>query len=163
MPRLADNSTFRVNGVKELQNLFAQLPKQVNNTRVWNNIWRTNSKPLVETAQALVPKRTGQLERSLGFFTTRASRKNRGGYVGPRIRGAFAKRDESGKYSKSGFYGAFVEHGNFGGTGTGTPHPFMKPAYGMTKDVMLRGSLTAAKKVLEREARRLAKYGTLGY
>tara|TARA_R110000824_G_scaffold19865_1_gene76040 strand:+ start:770 stop:1255 length:486 start_codon:yes stop_codon:yes gene_type:complete len=158
------NSDFNIKGQKELRELFKNLPKKVDNPRVWAAIWRKNAKPLVKAAQskALALGGTGQLSRSIGFFSTKASRKEGGGYVGPRIRGAFAKKDASGKYSKSGYYGAFVEYGNFR-YGPGKAQAFMQPAFVSTKDLMLVSSLADAKKVLEREAKKLAKWGTLGY
>ena len=93
-------------------------------------LFKQNSKPLIQKSKVIrFLQRTGQLKRSIGFFTTKSSRRYNGGYVGPRVKGAFAKRDKTYKgsnkkkiYTKSGFYGAWLEYGNevmFGGRGTG--------------------------------------------
>ena len=123
------NNSVEMFGLKEIQQLFRQLPEQVNKNKIWVKLFRQVSKPLIQKAKSLAPKKTGQLSRSIGFFTTKASRRYNGGYVGPRVKGAFAKRDKEYKgsnkkkiYTKSGFYGAWVEYGDevmFGGKATG--------------------------------------------
>ena len=164
----SDRNTIEIKGNKELQEFMRRLPKQLNNPKNLTKIFRENSKPLIAKAQALVPKRTGQLAKSIGFFTTKASRRVGGGYVGPRVTGAFAKKDKEGKYSKSGFYGAFVEYGGevmFGGRGYGKKgnQEFMRPAYEQTKNVMMGNLLRDSRKMMLREVKRLRKFGTLGY
>ena len=78
------------------------------------------SKPLVKAAQEEAPiadrdipypanpsltikKET--LKNSIGFFTTKAARKQFGGYVGPRVKGRFSK-------NKGGYFGAWIEYGD---------------------------------------------------
>ena len=160
----ASKSWIEMRGGKELDHFFKNFHAKLNNKRNLMRIFKENSKPLVKAAQAnaLALGGTGQLSRSIGFFSTKTSRQQGGGYVGPRVSGAFAKKDASGKYSKSGYYGAFVEYGDFR-YGPGRAQAFMQPAYNSTKDLMLARSLVDAKKVLEREAKKLAKWGTLGY
>ena len=104
-----------------------QLPKQVKKNSIWQKFWRKNSKPFIDAAKSNLngltgqqnqkdKKRTEQLKRSIGYFTTRASRKYLGGFVGPRVKGRFKSKD------KSGYYGAWIEYGSevkFGGRGYG--------------------------------------------
>ena len=77
--------------------------EQVKKNSIWQKFWRKNSKPFIDAAKSNLnsstgqqnqkdKKRTEQLKRSIGYFTTRASRRYLGGYVGPRVKGAFAKR-----------------------------------------------------------------------
>mgnify|MGYP003146117925 CR=1 FL=1 len=167
--------TVEVNkqNLRDIELMFKQLPKQVDQSKVWVKFWRHVSKPLVKAAKsnAQALGGTGQLANSVGFFTTKASRKYNGGYVGPRVKGAFAKKDkETGKYSKSGYYGAFVEYGgevNFGGKGTGKNQPWMANAFNTEKGTVLSNGMKDAEKIFERalktHTRRLKKYGKLGY
>lgn len=155
---------FDIRGMKDLQRMFNMLPKQIDNPQTWTKIFRLNSKPMVESAKSHATFKkgysTGQVRDSIGFFTTRASRKVGGGYVGPRVRGAYRSRE------KTGFYGAFVEYGDtvmFGGKATSEAQKFMKPAYDNTKGPIMATLLRSGKKVLKREVKRLRKFGTLGY
>tara|TARA_R100001163_G_scaffold22987_1_gene19384 strand:+ start:572 stop:1093 length:522 start_codon:yes stop_codon:yes gene_type:complete len=161
-------------GYREISQVFDALPKQIDKNKIWLKFWRENSKPLVKAAREKAQQvgKTGQLARSIGFFTTRASRKYNGGYVGPRVKGAFAKRDDSGKYSKSGYYGAWIEYGGsvmFGGRGTARKgdQPFMKPAWESAHQTVMSNGFRAAEKVFKRALkthnRRLTKYGYFGY
>ena len=161
----------KVLGAREIGQVFDALPKQVNKNKIWIKFWREASKPLVKAARSRAVKKSGQLAKSIGFFTTKASRKYLGGYVGPRVKGAFAKRDkETGKYSKSGYYGAWIEYGGevmFGGRGKGKDQPFMRPAWEQAHQGVLMNGFTAAEKVFNRALKshegRLKKYGYFGY
>ena len=171
------NNSVEIFGLKEIQQLFRQLPDQVNKNKIWVKLFKQNSKPLIQKAKSLVPTKTGQLKRSIGFFTTKASRRYNGGYVGPREKGAFAKRDKEYKgsnkkkiYTKSGFYGAWIEYGDevmFGGRGTGKAQKFMKPAYEQTKDSMLNNIMKDSEivmaKAIKSHEKRMQKYGKFGY
>ena len=100
-----------------------------------------------------------------------------GGYIGPRVRGRFAKKNtdyvgdnKKKMYSKSGFYGAWVEMGSqikFGGKGFGSDQPFMQPAFDATKNIVNLNARNDANKVMEKliksHMKRTEKYGTLGY
>jgi len=160
--------TTKIEGQKELEEFFKRLPKQLNNPKNLTKIFRENSKPLTLAAKGFVPVKTGQLMRSIGFFTTKKSRKIGGGYVGTRVTGAFGRKDKEGKYSKSGFYGAFVEYGgevNLGGNAPSKKgnQEFMKPAYEQTKNTLMSNMLRDSRKMMLREVKRLRKFGTLGY
>jgi hypothetical protein len=161
--------------------MFRQLPKQVSQDSVWNKFWRRVSKPLVKAARSNAQqlKGSGQLAKSIGYFRTKASKRYHGGYVGPRVKGAFAKKEKetsTGKklkgrkqYTKSGFYGAWVEYGSevmFGGKGRGKDQPFMQKAWDSDHKTVLVNGMKDAQIIFERalkiHERRLKKYG-LGY
>ncbi len=166
---------IEVKGLKEINDLFSQLPKQVKRTNIWTAFWRKNSKPFITQAQSnlnslkgqkdkATPKRTGRLKESIGFFTTKSSRKYLGGYVGPRVKGTF-----KGK-GKSGYYGAWIEYGGevkFGGKGFGINQEFMKPSWDGAKAQVLQNSFKDAEEVMakaiKRHEKRLQKYGKYGY
>tara|TARA_R100001244_G_scaffold42085_2_gene38079 strand:- start:5734 stop:6234 length:501 start_codon:yes stop_codon:yes gene_type:complete len=154
------------NNLRDIELMFKQLPKQVDQNKIWVKFWRETSKPLVKEARnnANALGGTGQLAKSVGFFTTKASRKYNGGYVGPKVRGAFKSKE------KSGYYGAWVEYGgevNFGGKGTGSNQPWMENAFNAKKNIVLANGMKDAEKIfgraLKTHERRLKKYGTLGY
>ena len=158
---------IEIKGLKELQQMFESLPKQVNQKAIWQRFWRLNSKPFIQAAKNNVPQKEGRLKRSIGYFTTRASRKFHGGYVGPRVKGAFGS-----KKGKSGYYGAFVEYGGevmFWGKGPAKKgnQEFMQSSWREEKQNVLRnairdGEVIMAKAIKTHEAR-LKKYGKLGY
>ena len=174
----AQNVKLEVLGLKEIENMFQQLPSQVSKQATWTKFWRDVSKPLVKSAQEEAPiadkdipyppkpsltiKRE-TLKKSIGFFTTKASRENYGGYVGPRVKGRFKKE-------KGGYFGAWIEYGNeveFFGKYTGRAQTYMADAWERSHRSVLLGGMKSAEKIFERAVkiheRRLKKYGTLGY
>ena len=172
-------ANFKIEGVKELSELFAQLPKTLNNDKMFNKFFRENSKPLIKEARANLVKekadKTGRLKRSIGYFTTRRSRKFLGGFVGPRVKGAFGagknRKTKDGKnQGKSGFYGAWIEYGDevmFYGKGPmKRAKKYFEPAFKTTKGIMLKNTFKDAEKVIGRTvksyAKRTEKYGVLG-
>ena len=175
---MARNS-IEVLGLSELEQMFKDLPKELSDDKIWNEFWKENSKPLVDKAQTLAPNKTGQLKNSIGYFRTKASKREHGGYVGPRVRGRFAKKNKEYKgsnkkkmYSKSGFYGAWIEYGGevmFGGKGPAKKgnQEFMNPAFQQTKGIMVANSLkdgdVVMEKLIKRHTKRTEKYGTFGY
>ena len=173
--RATERVTFKMEGLKELQDLFAQLPKTLNNDKMFNKFFRENSKPLIKEARANLVKekadKTGRLKRSIGYFTTRRSRKFLGGFVGPRVKGAFGagKKSKSGE-GKSGFYGAWIEYGDevmFGGRGPmKRAKKYFEPAYQSTKKIIEKNTIQDAEKVIARSvksyARRTQKFGIFG-
>lgn len=152
--------------LKVINDMFKQLPKQVDKNKVWVKFWRENSKPLVKAAKSNAQGLggTGQLAKSVGFFTTKSSRKYNGGYVGPKVKGAFKSKE------KSGYYGAWVEYGgsvNFGGKGTGRDQTWMADAFSSAHQTVLNSGMRSAEKIFLRAVKshekRMAKYGKLGY
>ena len=166
--RATERVTFKMEGLKELQDLFAQLPKTLNNDKMFNKFFRENSKPLIKEARANLVKekadKTGRLKRSIGYFTTRRSRKFLGGFVGPKVKGAFKTK------SKSGYYGAWIEYGDevmFGGRGPmKRAKKYFEPAYQSTKKIIEKNTVQDAEKVIARTvksyAKRTEKYGIFG-
>jgi hypothetical protein len=182
--------TVKLQGQKEIADLFAKLPKQISRDKLWRNFFKKNSQPLVDAAQDAAPLlgdsgnsksrsllsipyppnkslriRRGTLRDSIGFFTTKASRKMNppGGYVGPRVKGKFSK-------NKGGYFGAWVHYGNevmFFGKYTGHAKPYMKTAWERTKSTVTNNSLNDAEKIaaqaMKTFARRTRRYGKFGY
>ena len=164
----ASKSWIEVNpgNLRAIDKLFKQLPKQVDKNKVWVKFWRENSKPLVKAAKAnaLALEGTGQLAKSVGFFQSKASRRYNGGYVGPRVKGAFRSK------STSGYYGAWVEYGadvKFGGKGFGKNQSWMEDAWNSSLMQVINNGMRDAQKVFLRSVKshekRMAKYGRLGY
>ena len=154
------------NNLRDINLMFQQLPKQVDKEKIWVKFWRENSKPLINSAKQNAAQLggKGKLAKSVGFFTTKASRKYNGGYVGPRVKGAFRSKE------KSGFYGAWVEYGGdvkFGGKGFGKDQPWMSDAWDSAHRQVLNNGMRDAEKIFARalktHERRLKKYGKLGY
>jgi hypothetical protein len=171
--------TFDVKGGKELQDLFKTLPSKLNNPSLFNKFFRQNSKPLIKEARANLGKqkadKTGRLKRSIGYFTTKKSKKFLGGFVGPRVKGAFGggknRKTKDGKsQGKSGFYGAWIEYGDevmFYGKGPmKRAKKYFEPAFQSTKVIMEKNTVKDSEKVIERVvkayAKRTQKYGVLG-
>lgn len=166
--------TVDKNNLRVINNMFKQLPKQVDKNKVWVKFWRENSKPLVKAAKSNAQQLRGeghdQLAKSVGFFTTKSSKKYNGGYVGPRVKGAFSKPDKKTGKGKSGYYGAWVEYGgsvNFGGKGTGKDQTWMADAWSSAHQTVLNNGMRDAKKIFLKAVkiheRKMAKYGKLGY
>ena len=166
-------SNVTVLGTKELNDMFMQLTKQIKKNTVWQKFWRKNSKPFVDAAKSNLnslkgqrgqsdKKRTETLKKSIGYFTTRRSRKFMGGFVGPRVKGRF-----SGE--KSGYYGAWVEYGGevkFGGKGYGKDQPYFETAWKsnylkVTQNAMGDAEFIMAKAIKSHE-KKLQKYGKFG-
>ena len=161
-----------------IKNMFDQVPKQVKKQTIWTKFWRENTKPLIKAAQGNAPMSKkphlsprgnvevmpGTLKKSIGFFTTKASKKYLGGYVDPRVKGAFSN------YGKSGWYGAFVEYGDevmHYGKFTGRANRYMHRAWKQGKGAVLSNGMKDAEKIFGRvmksHEKRMAKYGRLGY
>ena len=187
---MADNVSVEARGIREINQMFNQLPKQVNKTLIWGRFWKKVSEPLKEAAQNNAPllkpasrknvsyPRTkgekqegaknltiarGTLKKSVQFFRTRASRRKdvNGGYVGPRVKGKFKK-------NMGGFYGAFVEYGHRKrGGGTTKPNNWMERAFREKSESVLATGFKDAEdifvKAVKRHEKRLQKYGTFGY
>ena len=156
--------TFKIEGAKEIAQMFGDLPKQIKQYNLWKALWRKVGKDALEEAKDGVPKDTGRLRDSLAFFTTRKTKNFMGLYLGPRVKGAYRTK------GKSGFYGAFIEYGDevmFYGKGKGKAQKFMKPAWDNNKIAMTKNAFTEAidiaAKAIKRHENRLKKYGTLGY
>ena len=157
-------ATFKIQGAKEIAQMFGDLPKQIKQYNLWKALWRKIAKGALNDAKSRVPKKTGRLKNSIGFFTTRKTKNFMGLYLGPRVKRAFKTK------GKSGFYGAFIEYGDevmFFGKGVGKAQKFMKPAWDNNKMKMTTEAFKEATKIaasaIKRHENRLKKYGTLGY
>tara|TARA_R110000803_G_scaffold174709_1_gene237322 strand:- start:56 stop:583 length:528 start_codon:yes stop_codon:yes gene_type:complete len=138
--------TVEAKGLKEIDKMFRELPKDVNSALIWGRFWKKVSKPLKQAAEKNAPlldtgetgrigvaypadpKLTigrGTLKRSVKFYRTSASRKKdvHGAYIGPRVKGKFKK-------NKGGYFGAWVEYGHKNRDGSmSKPNPWMAKAF----------------------------------
>jgi hypothetical protein len=181
--------TIKLQGAKEIEKLFAEVPKQIKEYNLWKALWRKIGKPALQEAKNLAPQlgdsrnvsskikregipyppqksltiKKGTLKNSIGFFTTRDSKNHLGIYLGPRVKRRYGK-------NKGGYYGAWVEYGNevmFFGKARGKSQKFMNPAWKNNRIKMTTSALTEAEviaaKAIKRHANRLKKYGRAGY
>lgn len=168
--------TVEAQGLKEINQMFNELPKQVNKDLIWGRFWKKVSEPLKDAAISNAPiadrdvvyppdsslKITkGTLKNSIQFYRTRASKEANGGYVGPRVKGKFKK-------NKGGYYGAWVEYGHKKkGGGMTTAKPWMEKAFNEKSGTVLSNGFKDATdifvKAVKRHEKRLQKYGSLGY
>ena len=175
-----------VQGIKEISQMFAQLPKQVNEDKVWGRFWKKVTVPLLTAAEKNAPIadkdvsypatwnyktmdydenlkiKKGTLKNSLKFYRTKASKGDiHGGYIGPRVKGKFKK-------NKGGYFGAWVEYGHkMKNGGTTKANPFMEKSFREKSGSVLSNGFKDAEKIftsaLKRHKNRLQKYGSLGY
>lgn len=123
---------IKLTGVAELDKLFNDLPKQLQH-RVMAQAHADSAKPLVETAQSLVRKKTGKLRQSIGVVKVSQKKTTELGavLVGPRrMRGRLF-----------GYHGHLIEYGHWLVRGKRNirfiqEYPFMRPAFQMTKEVI---------------------------
>ena len=52
----AMSSSTKLLGAKEIEQMFADLPKQLSRYTVWKALWREVGKPALKDAQNLAPK-----------------------------------------------------------------------------------------------------------
>ena len=178
------NVSVEVKGIREITQMFKDLPRQVNKDLVWGRFWKKVTVPLVTAAEneapLLKPGATGRvgvsyppnkkltiargtLKESLKFYRTRASKQKgvHGAYIGPRVKGKFKK-------NKGGYFGAWVEYGHRNRDGsTSKPNPFMQRAWNQKSGSVLSNGFSEAEKIFikanKAHVNRLKKYGKLGY
>lgn len=126
---------FEMKGFEEIEKVLAALPDKLG-PQVLTRTLRKAAKPLTDEAKRLVPKRSGELAKSIGVVAAKDFGNYTGVYVGPR-RGIYG-----------GHHAHLVEYGTamrkldkptlikIGGklvtithTGTMPAKPFMRPAY----------------------------------
>tara|TARA_Y100001973_G_scaffold106706_1_gene186715 strand:- start:4811 stop:5386 length:576 start_codon:yes stop_codon:yes gene_type:complete len=178
-----DGITMEIKGLKEIDELFKQLPHQVDQDKIWGRFWKVVSEPLVQAAKRKAPllkpgkyNRTGvayppdpsktiargTLRDSIQFFRTPASKGDvHGAYVGPRVKGKYRK-------NKGGYFGAWVEYGHkIQHAGMSKANPFMKKAFSEKANIVLMDGYKKSEdifnKALKTHKTRLEKYGTFGY
>ena len=174
---MADGIGVELKGVKEISQMFNQLPKQVNIDKIWGRFWKKVTKPLQQAAEKNAPIanrdvvypadkslkiKRGTLKDSLIFYRTKASKGDiHGGYIGPRVKGKYKK-------NKGGYFGAWVEYGHKMKNGkTTTKNPFMEKSFREKSGTVLSTGFKDAEKIfvsaLKSHKKRLTKYGSLGY
>lgn len=125
-------------GFDDIYKVLAALPGKLG-PQVLTRTMRKAAKPLTEEAKRLVPKKSGELAKSIGVIANKDFGSFTGVYVGPR-RGLYGghaahlveygtaarKLDKPHLLTISGKT-VFITH-----TGTMPAHPFMRPAYDAT-------------------------------
>lgn len=190
---MAGAVTVEAQGVKEIQKMFKDLPKQVKIDSVWGSFWRKNTKPLQKAAAAGAPKAKGDipyppdykkwresgpapsakytgpmitkgtLAASIKFFRTRASKGD--------AHGAYIGPRVKGKFKKNkgGYFGAWVEYGHklFHKGKMSEANPFMQKAFAAKSGAVLSSGLKDAEeifvKAVKKHENRMQKYGSWGY
>ena len=185
----SDQTTVKIQGIKEIQQMFNDLPKQINQYNTWKALWSKIGKPALDDAKRLAPKlgdsrnvsskikkdgipyppnkskriAKGTLKKSIHFFTTRDSKNHLGLFLWPRVKHAYGK-------NKGGYYGAWLEFGNetmFFGKYKGKATKFMEPAWRQNRIKMTTTAFSKAgnvvAKAIKRHETRMRKFGTLGY
>ena len=165
-------------GIKEITQMFKELPNRVNKDLVWGRFWKKVTVPLLDAAIAEAPVADkdvvyppnksltiarGTLKKSLKFYRTRASKAKdvHGGYIGPRVKGKFKK-------NMGGYYGAWVEYGHRKkGGGMTKPNAFMMRAWNQKNAVVLADGFSEAEKIyikaVQADLRRMKKWGRAAY
>ena len=174
---MADGVTVKAQGLKEIDQMFRKLPKDVNSVLIWGQFWKKVSKPLQEAAEKNAPllkpasrknvsyPRTkaekqegsknlkiarGTLKNSVIFYRTSASRKKdvHGAYIGPRVKGKYKK-------NMGGFYGAFVEYGHRKrGGGMTKANPWMAKAFSEKSGTVLSNGFKDATDIFVKAVKR---------
>ena len=166
--------------LREIDKMFSTLPKRISQKNVWKKFWKEVSADSVEAAKQEAPVskkdhayprekdliiKRGTLRDSIQFFQTKASNKPwfHGAYVGPRVKGKYRKE-------KGGFYGAWVEYGGsvkHFGKYKSEDNDFMNKAWKRSVPQMkgkgIRDAGIIFDKEVKRDAKRINKYGRLGY
>jgi len=152
--------TIELTNKAEILQLLDRLPRAFESKAV-RKLIKYAVDPLVKKARELAPRSKrphigkygkvmpGTLAKSIGTIDMKRSRKV-ALVVGPRVRGVFGK-------NRSGWYGQFIERG----TKNIPARPFMRPAYDLTKEEVVRRFEQDAKKVFEKEIARWTKQGKI--
>ena len=170
--------TVEAKGIKEITQMFKELPNRVNKDLVWGRFWKKVTVPLLDAAIAEAPVADkdvvyppnksltiarGTLKKSLKFYRTRASKAKdvHGGYIGPRVKGKFKK-------NMGGYYGAWVEYGHRKkGGGMTKANPYMMRAWNQKNAVVLADGFSEAEKIyikaVQADLRRMKKWGRAAY
>ena len=165
-------------GLKEVGQMFNQLPNRVKKDLIWGRFWKKVSVPLLDAAiqEAPVADRDvvyppdnklkiarGTLKESLILFRTKASKQKgvHGAYIGPRVKGKYKK-------NMGGYYAAWVEYGHRKrGGGMTTPNDFMQRAWNQKHGVVLADGFSEAEKIyikaVQADVRRMKKWGRAAY
>ncbi len=137
-------NTFQFEGFKEVEQLLDALPKKLGEQTL-QKILRKNAQPLIQRGRELVPRRKGEIAKSLGVVAGRGAGRGTSIYVGPRRSKAF-----------QGYAAHLLEFGtaprvkkNGQSTGSMPASPFWRPAFDQTKDQIIAGIRLDIKAVLD--------------
>lgn len=123
----------------DLLKKLRKLPERVQK-KVLVGAVRAGAKPIIDEARRIVPKRTGNLAKSIGVNKRRSKGTIVHFSVSPR---------KGGKYD--GYYGHFVEFG----TKKMAPRPFMRPAFENKGEESIDAVRAYMKKRIEKEIEKL--------
>lgn len=123
----------------DLLKKLRKLPERVQK-KVLVGAVRAGAKPIIDEARRIVPKRTGNLAKSIGVNKRRSKGTIVHFSVSPR---------KGGKYD--GYYGHFVEFG----TKKMAPRPFMRPAFESKGEESIDAVRAYMKKRIEKEIEKL--------
>jgi len=123
----------------DLLKKLRKLPEKVQK-KVLVGAVRAGAKPIIDEARRIVPKRTGNLAKSIGVNKRRSKGTIVHFSVSPR---------KGGKYD--GYYGHFVEFG----TKKMAPRPFMRPAFENKGEESIDAVRAYMKKRIEKELEKL--------
>lgn len=94
------DASVDISQVKALEDFFKEL-SLLDKKKVFQAGYRRAAKPLIQTAQAFVPKRTGNLQRSIGVI------------MNPQDISMIVGCRKGGGLSADGWYGHIVEYGSY--------------------------------------------------
>jgi hypothetical protein len=161
---MAGELTVEAQGLKEIEKMFKELPKQVDQDKVWGSFWRKNTKPLQKAAAAGAPKAKEDIPYPPDYKKWRkSSPPSSAKYTGPMI--------EKGKFrkNKGGYFGAWVEYGHklFHKGKTSKANPFMRKAFAAKSGGVVSKGMKDAEKIFSNEVKkhekRMQKFGSWGY
>jgi HK97 gp10 family phage protein len=142
--------TREVKGLRELRRDLKRLPKLIRN-RVLHSALRAAAKPIVDSARARVPVKSGLIRRSIVVRKTKKQYRTSRAQVSIGVeKGRRTKGSKKVDFSDP-FYWRFVEFGTI----HQAAQPFLRPAIDAQKFATFEIFKKALKKGIEREARRL--------
>lgn len=134
---------FEIEGFEEFKRAVEQLPQKQKRSEILKVI-RRSTKPTIDAARRLVPKKSGRLQRAIGNITSK-NKEYPNILVGPRARG-----------KHEGFHGALVEFGH-GGPSPAPANPYMRPAFEQTKNGVSEDLANKIAKYIEKRANALSR------
>jgi len=140
---------IQLDGAKELEKKLNTLPVKLQKKHARKAIAKA-ARRTVKAAKKRVPKRTGQLKKSLGF-RPRTYKTGVFAIIGPRK--GFRTVDEAGRPHDPAKIAHLVEMGH-GGPYPAEPHPFLRPAFDETASSNLELIAEELRKGIEEEARK---------
>ena len=148
MPR----NVTRLVGWKGVQRDLKKLPFLIDRKKFFLAVFRKAAGEFVKAARAMVPTDTNVLKKAIKVFVTGKGRKMGFVTVGVKLtKGQMAAISKGG--GDGAVYGALVEYG----TSDQAARPYMRPAYDSNIEKVWRMVIPAAKQIVKRAAKGVAK------